>query len=786
MSRRRYPGLRVLALLALIGALGPAGDGWGQKPPAPGQPNPQAPTLAPVAPLGMQRGTALELTLTGTNLAGPTGLWTSFPAKVTFPTDNNNGKDNAKLRVRLEVPKDAPLGFHGLRLATTRGMSNLRLFCIDDLPQVTEADNNRAKETAMAVQHPCVVVGRADAEARDFFKINVKAGERVSFEVLGRRLGSAFDPQLTLLDPRTDRELPGGYNNDAPGLQTDARLTYTFKEAGDYLIELRDTTHRGGPDFWYRLRIGDFPCATAPVPLAVKRGSKATVNFAGPAVEGVAPVEVTAPDEPGVDTRTVAPRGANGLYGWPVSLHLSDLDERVEQEPNDDPAKPNPLPVPGAITGRFQQKDDRDHYAVAAKKGQRLILDAQSLEFHSPSLVYLSLKDAKGAEVAKSNPAAVAPLDQRIDFTPPADGDYTLEVTHLNYEGGPAEVYRVTALPYEPGFDLALLLDRYDLPQDGTLSVSVTAARRDYTGPIELSVLGPPGLSGQATLAAGQPAQPNQPVSLQLVKVGPEVALGPYAVVVQGKATINNKPVVGYASVRNLVSQGLGNLSYPPRQLTTHLALAVTEKPPFFLTAKLDESRATPGKPVSLTVTASRAPGFAEEIALTAVGLPPNVTAALKNIPKDQNEVKASLNLAANAPVGTFQVSFSGKAKYQNKDFAVTSPPVALVIAAAPFELKAEPSPVKLAPEGKAKITVTVTRKTYQGPIAVELRNLPAHVTAPKATIAAGQNAAEIEISAAADAAAGDKADVHVLGTATEAGNQQVVSPNLTVSVAKK
>ena len=33
----------------------------------------------------MQRGAKLELTLTGTNLAGPTGLWTSFPAKVTIP-----------------------------------------------------------------------------------------------------------------------------------------------------------------------------------------------------------------------------------------------------------------------------------------------------------------------------------------------------------------------------------------------------------------------------------------------------------------------------------------------------------------------------------------------------------------------------------------------------------------------------------------------------------------------------------------------------------------------------
>src|SRR5262249_11254648 len=154
----------------------------------------QAPVLRPVVPLGMQRGTTLELTLTGSNLAEPTALWTSFPAKVTFPTDANNGKDNAKLRVRLAVPADAPLDFHSLRLTTARGISNLRLFCIDDLPQVMETDSNRSKSTAQAVPVPCVVVGKADAEVNDYFKISVKAGQRVSFEVLGRRLGSLFDP----------------------------------------------------------------------------------------------------------------------------------------------------------------------------------------------------------------------------------------------------------------------------------------------------------------------------------------------------------------------------------------------------------------------------------------------------------------------------------------------------------------------------------------------------------------------------------------------------------------
>ncbi len=146
-----------------------------QAPAAPS--NPTAPTLKPTAPHGVQRGTAIDLTLTGTNLTEPTGLWTEFPAKVVIPTDNNNGKDAAKLRVHLEVPKDArPMGLYGMRLATARGMSNLRLFCVDDLPQVLQAETNRARSTAQPVAPPCVVVGKTANENNDYYKITVAAG----------------------------------------------------------------------------------------------------------------------------------------------------------------------------------------------------------------------------------------------------------------------------------------------------------------------------------------------------------------------------------------------------------------------------------------------------------------------------------------------------------------------------------------------------------------------------------------------------------------------------------
>ncbi len=133
-----------------------------------------------------------------------------------------------------------------------------------------------------------MVVGRADAETTDYFKIGVKANQRISFDILGRRLGST-----SIRRSRFSMRLPAA--NCPAGSATSPRLAdrcpadLHVQEPGEVLIAVRDVSYRGGADFHYRLRIGDFPCATTPLPLAAKRGSKVAVRFSGPTVDGVPP-----------------------------------------------------------------------------------------------------------------------------------------------------------------------------------------------------------------------------------------------------------------------------------------------------------------------------------------------------------------------------------------------------------------------------------------------------------------------------------------------------------------
>jgi len=782
-----YPRLRplwpLLTLIAIIALICREGTTTAQPKAAPVAVAPQSPTINVAFPLGVQRGQTLDLVLTGTNLADPTALLTSFPAKITFPIDMNNGKDAAKLRVKLEVPADAPIGFHSVRLATKQGISNLRMFCVDEVPQIDEVADNKTIAKAQMVPVPGVVVGRTDAEVSDFFKFTVKPGQRLTFEVLGRRLGSQLDPVIKLYDAKTGRELPGHYSDDEPGLQSDARLTQVFPSGGEFAIEIRDTRHLGGAESYYRLRIADVPAAITAMPIAVKKGTKATVNFTGRFVEGAAPVEVNMPlDRAAV---YVAPKGP-GLSGWPVPVYASDFDELVETEPNNDIAKANRIPVPSGVTARFLDKGDVDHFVFAGKKGIKYVIEAETYEILSPAEVYMIVKDAKGAELAKSNPANTP---ARIDFTPAADGDFTIYAEHLNFMPGPTEVYHLTIKEASPDFDVQLQLDRLSLaPGETTLIPVSPAVRRDYTGPIELSVVGHPGFSGTVILPNAPPPPPNvpaPPLAFLPVTCKADVPIGGYNLRVIAKATVAGKEIIRLATVSDVVKTGFNGLTFPPREMLTSFGVAVTDKPLFSLAMKIDQAEILRGAAANVTVTATRAAGFAEEIQLAPVTLPANVAIAVKPIPKGANEVVFPVTPAVAAAYGPIPISFRGTAKVAMKDFAYYSSAGTLSVVL-PVEVKTDPAPIALKAGQKVKVKVTIVRKgNYKGPVDVEVKNLPANVTAPKVTIAMDKLDAELELTATAAAVVGDKPDVQIVATATAAANQQGISPNLVLKLSK-
>ena len=148
--------------------------------------NAAAPQIDVLTRIGARRGSTIDLTLTGKNLADPVGLSLTFAANAKFLPAKSVSTAATSLGVRLEIPTDAPLGLQSIRLATKRGISNMRFFCIDDLPEAVKQPGISKADKAQRIGHPVVVTGKAEKEVGDFYRFTAAAGS-ASPEVLGRR-----------------------------------------------------------------------------------------------------------------------------------------------------------------------------------------------------------------------------------------------------------------------------------------------------------------------------------------------------------------------------------------------------------------------------------------------------------------------------------------------------------------------------------------------------------------------------------------------------------------------
>jgi len=233
------------------------------------------PYLASIFPLGVRQGFSTELTVRGQMLSGTKRIELERGPGQGLPNRGlpnrglpNRGLPNRGLEakalssaadaatVRVNVAKDAPLGVYHMRLLTPAGWSNPVKFSVGDLPELIEAEPNDAPGQAQRVILPATINGQIGRKGDiDQFGFAAGAGEQWVFEVKAEELGSPLDAQLTLYDGKGG-ELASNDDADPNNrLNRDARLEFSFKEAGDYSLAIRDLSRLGGPDYGYRLTI---------------------------------------------------------------------------------------------------------------------------------------------------------------------------------------------------------------------------------------------------------------------------------------------------------------------------------------------------------------------------------------------------------------------------------------------------------------------------------------------------------------------------------------------------
>src|SRR5205823_12921182 len=131
--------------------------------------------------------------------------------------------------------------------------------------------------------------------------------------------------------------------------------------------------------------------------------------------------------------------------------------------------------------------------SFSPNKKQQLPVRAAAFWLRLPSAAGIPLSVVAGNTLAQADYAARDDRDPQLDFTPPADGKYVVQIRDLANRGGDRMVYRMTIEPVQPDFALTLATDSFVLEKGKPLEVTVNIAVRDgLREAIELRAVGLP------------------------------------------------------------------------------------------------------------------------------------------------------------------------------------------------------------------------------------------------------------------------------------------------------
>lgn len=439
-------------------------------------------TIATDQPRSCQPGKTTRLVLSGKDVDRSLRVMTTHPAAAI----EIESADRQKAVVSIRLPEEAPLGPLVLWTATQERAFDRLVLLVDDLPTSAEDVDHHTRETAQQISTMTAVDGTSDGPRSDFYQFRVAQGQRVAFEVLTQDIESEMDPILQLLD------IEGNvlHSADDDGIGPDCRFSYRFSEAGDYLLEVRDSRYAAGGD--YHLRVGDFPILSHCIPLAVQRGRRTTVNFV--ALDDGEPeareLEVPTPFQP--DALHVATRLDGGLSSAWVPLQVCDAPQICEQE-TDDPQATEPLSCPMGVTGTLSAAQQRDQFTVGGLQDTLVRFTSRTRSLGCQTLLRMRLLDSDGNQLAETK---VSESDEwSFDYKFPKDGDYRLEVTDLLGRGGERFGYWVNLTP-SGTFAIALKADaktgeQFVIEQEhGGCAIELQIDRFGYEGEIDLSLVG--------------------------------------------------------------------------------------------------------------------------------------------------------------------------------------------------------------------------------------------------------------------------------------------------------
>lgn len=431
-----------------------------------------------ISPIGAARGKTTRVVIVGKNLDQITKVTANAPGvdvKI-LPT----ARTAARIEAEVAVAPTARVGPVQLTFEGEAGKTAPLTLAVDRYPTIPEAGVTDSARAAMAVNLPATITGSIDrAGDVDYFRFEAKAGDQIGVQAVAAGTGSKLDPVLVLTDA-AGRVLAEG----------NTVLGYKVSKAGIYAVGIRDRDYRGAADMTYRLHVGDVPVITGVFPLGVQRGKTATVHLEGVnlgAASSAVKLTVPADAAPGSRVPVPLPKSNDPPLGN-ASVAVDEFPSVVV-----DPAAGAEVHVPGTADGILLKPGTAQTVRFAAKKGERLIVEANARRVGSPVDPVLEILDAAGKPVPRATLRSTARIFSTFRDHDSASPGIRLESWNElaidDYLYADGELMRVFALPKNPDDDCQF----YQVAGRRVGFLGTTPAHHPQGGPMYKVEFHPPG-----------------------------------------------------------------------------------------------------------------------------------------------------------------------------------------------------------------------------------------------------------------------------------------------------
>ncbi len=422
------------------------------------------------------------------------------------PKRQPNDQLEETVRIRMTVDADAKLGKRELRLIDGVMISNPLWLHVGRWREVRESPPSalvkvgpvidEVVETLPSVINGQIMPGQTDRfaiDARQGMKLVIAADAREVIPYLADAVPGWFQAVLRLTDA-TGKEVT---YSDSFHFRQDPVIYFEVPEDGRYIVEIRDSLHRGREDFVYRLTIGEIPFVTGVFPLGAAVDSEQTVQIRG---WNLSQERITVSTMSRQKYRPVLRCRSMQSNGMSVEfpLQIDFWSEVFDQEPNNTPAQSQTISTPKTINGRINYPGDVDVFRIEG--GGRLIAEVSARRLGSPLDSMLRLLDAEGNEIAFNDDFTditqamqTHHADSHLTAVLAGNREHYLHVSNAQHDGGSDFTYRLSLHSPQPDYELRVTPSNIVARPGQIVPIDVFVMRKDgFTDDVELSLIDAP------------------------------------------------------------------------------------------------------------------------------------------------------------------------------------------------------------------------------------------------------------------------------------------------------